>query len=237
MRAVLGIDAALTVAQPSGLAIVSEQQTRWQLTAVETSYQRFLALADRSLAAQARPSGPLPEASAPVEAASILCGHHVDLVAVDMPLSRLPITGRRCADNAVSRAYGARKCGTHSPSATRAGPLSAALADGFARAGYSLQTDKLVTPGLIEVYPHPALVELMDFQERVPYKIPEIRKYWPLLARSDGLIELCRHWGEIIACLDREIQGVATALPEPSLKAGGFNAKASEDSLDAIVCA
>src|SRR5205823_2442206 len=94
-------------------------------------------------------------------AASAQLGHHpVDLVAVDMPLSRAPIAGRRASDDAVSREYGGRKAGTHTPSASRPGPLGEALRDAFEGERYLLRTEAIGVPGLIEVYPHPALIEL-----------------------------------------------------------------------------
>jgi hypothetical protein len=40
IRAVLGIDAAWTLLQPSGVAVMSETSTGWHLVAVEASYQR-----------------------------------------------------------------------------------------------------------------------------------------------------------------------------------------------------
>lgn len=53
-----------------------------------------------------RPSGSLPGAHALLEAARAVSGVEVSLIAVDMPLSRTTITGRRTSDAAVSRAYG-----------------------------------------------------------------------------------------------------------------------------------
>jgi predicted RNase H-like nuclease len=41
---------------------------------------------------------------------------------------------------------------------------------GFELAGYSLRTDTIARLGVIEVYPHPALVELAGAAERLPYK-------------------------------------------------------------------
>jgi hypothetical protein len=83
----------------------------------------------------------------------MFCGRPVDLIAIDMPLARSPIVGRRTCDDAVSRAYGGRKCGTHSPSASRPGRISEDLKNGFVRAGYPLLTDTIASKGTIEVYP------------------------------------------------------------------------------------
>ena len=86
------------------------------------------------------------------------------------------------SDDAVSRAYGARKCGTHTPSAVRSGRISDDLCETFERAGYPLRRDRIATPGLIEVYSHPALVELSGAPERLPYKAAKVWKYWPSLS-------------------------------------------------------
>ena len=149
MRAVLGIDAAWTLTQPSGVALAAEVSSGWRVIASASSYQRFLALANH-LPEEGRPSGSLPDAPALLASASILCGHPIDLVAVDMPLARTPIVGRRISDDAVSRAYGGRKCGTHTPSILRPGRMSDHIRDSFDLAGYPLVTNIMAPIGLIE---------------------------------------------------------------------------------------
>jgi len=235
-RAVLGIDAAWTLTQPSGVALVARRGSRWHLIAVAASYQRFLAAAG-SFDAEKVPSGAAPDATALLSAAWRLAGVPVDLVAVDMPLARSPIVGRRVSDNAVSRAYGGRKCGTHTPNALRPGPVSDTLLEGFADAGYPLQTGPLLPPGLIEVYPHPALVELTGAPERLPYKASKVRIYWPSCTAVERRARLHRQWSELVARLDAELVGVQAAMPPLDVTATGAEMKAYEDALDAIVCA
>jgi predicted RNase H-like nuclease len=235
--AVLGIDAAWTLAQPSGIALVAKEATGWHLVGAAASYQRFLALADCSLIAQARPLGSLPDVSKLLAAASKLCGGVVDLVAVDMPLARSAIRGRRCSDNVVSRVYGARNCGTHTPNAYRPGPVSEMLNEGCEQAGYPLLTHEILSRGLIEVYPHPALLELTGASERLPYKAAKAGAYWPSKTPSERRACLFHQWDKIIKSLEREVAGVATALPRLEHGASGWNVKAYEDVLDAIVCA
>jgi predicted RNase H-like nuclease len=166
-----------------------------------------------------------------------LCGCHVDLVAIDMPLALNPVTKRRTSDDKVSAAYGGRKCGTHSPSAERPGSISDALLAEFQRAGYALQTTSIASPGLIEVYPHPALVELFSANERLPYKFAKTRSYWPNLIIAERRGSLCSQWRQIVERLDLEIAGVADALVEPSAEASGIVLKAYEDMIDAVICA
>jgi predicted RNase H-like nuclease len=237
MRAVLGIDAAWTLTQPSGVAVAVELHDEWHLVAASTSYQRFQALADSRQPAEERPSGSSADASALLASASMLCGRPVDLVAIDMPLSRSPIVGRRTSDDAVSRAYGGRKCGTHSPSASRPGRISVDLKNGFERAGYPLRTDTIAPKGVIEVYPHPALVELAGASERLPYKASKVRSYWPSADPPERRDRLYKQWSEIVTLLEGEIAGAKAALPRLDLNATGIQMKAYEDALDAIICA
>jgi predicted RNase H-like nuclease len=237
MRAVLGIDAAWTSAQPSGVALVAETSNGWHLLAVESSYQHFDALADDRLTREDRPRGSRPDARALLASAAKLCGRPVDLVAIDMPLAHVPITCRRASDNAVSRTYGARGCGTHTPSAARPGPISDALREGFELSGYPLLTSAIRPPGVIEVYPHPALVELARAPARLRYKASKVRSYWPSLDRAERHRLLLREWDEIVSMLDSEIVGVRAAMPTLADTPTGIELKAYEDGLDAIVCA
>lgn len=237
MRAVLGIDAAWTLTQPSGIALVVETIEGWHLNALAPSYQRFHACADDGLAPEIRPTGSRPDAAALLDSCSRLCGRKPDLVAIDMPLSVQPIEGRRCSDNAVSRAYGNRQCGTHTPSSLRPGLISGELRIGFEAAGYPLQTVVIAPPGLIEVYPHPALVELANAAERLPYKAAKVRRYWPDCKPEERRVALYSQWRKIIRLLEDEISGVAVALPELAVTASGTEVKSYEDMLDAIVCA
>jgi predicted RNase H-like nuclease len=237
MRAVLGIDAAWTATQPSGLAVAIESDSGWRLIGVATSYGRFHDWAEGHPLGGQRPSGSSPDAPSLLSAASKLCQRSIDLVAIDMPLAHTPIVGRRFCDDEVSRAYGARKCGTHSPSAIRPGRISDDLKTGFERAGYPLLTNAVASPGVIEVYPHPALVELASASIRLPYKASRVRSYWPSATASERRLLLYQKWGEIVSLLDAEIAGVAAALPGLDVNAGKIELKAYEDSLDAVVCA
>ncbi|MFZ0204799.1 MAG: DUF429 domain-containing protein, partial [Roseiarcus sp.] len=139
MRTVLGIDAAWAGTQPSGVALAEETERGWRLKAAASSYARFEALAALAPETPAQ-RGMKPDAIALLATCRHLTGREPDLIAVDMPLSRLPITGRRKSDNLVSSFYGARKCGTHSPSEQRPGPVSDGLRSALEERGYVLWT-------------------------------------------------------------------------------------------------
>lgn len=74
MPAVLGIDAAWTLTQPSGVALATETYSGWSLIATASSYQRFYALADRRLTGEQRPPG---------------CGHFVHALGTDAAFDAL----------------------------------------------------------------------------------------------------------------------------------------------------
>lgn len=236
VRAVLGIDAAWTLKQPSGVALVVERQGRWQLAATAPSYDHFLAHAAGD-SPPGRPAGSKPDVEALLAAAATVAGVPVSVVAIDMPLSLSPITGRRAADNAVSAAYGARHCSTHTPSVIRPGQVSEDLRHGFELAGYPLCTTEVRAPGLMEVYPHPALVELAGAPHRLPYKASKVRKYWPTETPAGRRDLLLAQWTEIANLLSTELGGIAECLPALHAAPTGVDLKAHEDILDAIVCA
>ena len=235
MGRVLGIDAAWTPSQPSGLALVAEAEGKWKLLATAPSYDHFIALSQcRTI--DGPPKGSVPNVVQLLDAAATLAGGKIDLIAVDMPLSREPITCRRASDDLVSRAYGSRHCSTHTPSATRPGRISDDLREAFDTAGYPLLTT-MGNGGLCEVYPHPALVELARAPRRLPYKISKIRNYWPddiPAVRREKLIE---QWAAIVSLLDLQLLGTADQLQPPPLEARTVAFKAFEDRLDAVVCA
>lgn len=236
MRAVLGIDAAWTANEPSGLAVTVNDGSGWSLRATASSYIDFVQPSDPDLGLK-RPRGSIADAVALLDFSHRLLGHPVDIVAVDMPLALEPITARRVSDNKVSSAYGARQCGTHTPSAFRPGPISDNLRRDFEGLGYHLATIAVKTPALLEAYPHPALVELMDAPKRLPYKHGKTRNYWPtdtIVQRRANLFDV---WRSIISHLENEISGVSEHLRLPGENDRGYRLKAFEDRLDAVVCA
>ncbi|RUZ81270.1 DUF429 domain-containing protein [Mesorhizobium sp. M7A.F.Ca.US.006.01.1.1] len=235
MRAVLGIDAAWTMTQPSGVALVIENSNGWELRAVAASYRAFCSIAEGNAVSH---SNPAPGAQEVLTAASALAGLPVDLIAVDMPLSRTPIQARRASDDSVSRAYGQRWASTHTPSAFRPGAVSDALRFGYEQRGYELRTSGDVSSGLVEVYPHPALIEFAASERRLPYKFGNRRKYWPDEPRYVRLLNIWREMRTIVGLLDNEVAGVEQALSAFNWEAASAKEwKAYEDMLDAVVCA
>ena len=235
-RAVLGVDAAWTETEPSGVALAVEAEAGWRLAAVEESYGCFLARARGDATVEARSAGSRPDPGALVEASTVLCGRAPDCVAIDMTVGPNPIVGRRRCDDEISQLYGARKAAVHSPSAARPGPISDELRAGFDALGLEVRSEPPAN-GLIEVYPHAALIAFMEERERLPYKAGKTLTYWPGLPIAQRHAKLREVWARIVGALDCRIAGVAEALPVPRPDMRGRPLKAFEDKLDAVVCA
>ena len=242
MPAVLGIDAAWTPAQPSGLALlVQGPGVRWRCAALAPSYDSFAALARGTpVDWEERPAGSRPDAGALHGAAAALAGAVVAVVAADLPLSTQPITARRRADSAISRAFGARGASTHSPSAVRPGALADRLRQELAHHGYPLATGATrpgSIPALIEVYPHVSLLALTGRDFRLPYKVQRSSRYHPGATIRERIHRIISEFTSIVARLGEQIGGIELELPAaddvPSLAA----LKRYEDAIDGLVCA
>lgn len=233
MRSVLGIDAAWTEKHASGVAVAVEDANGWRLKGAWPSVAHFLAEAYGQPSPE-KPSGGFGPANDLLAAARGLAGSLPDLVAVDMPMAVEPITGRRASDDALSRAYGAKWCAAHSPSSARPGAISDHLRHGFAEAGYGLCISEIAIPGLIEVYPHPALVELCDEPKRLPYKVGKIRSYWPKLSPKHRRSLLEGEWSAIGTVLEAYLLGSEAFCTGFDLSPAQL--KAQEDMIDAIIC-
>ena len=242
MRSVLGIDAAWTKSEPSGVALVIEHDAGWICKAVAPSYDAFIALAEGTVAANwAEKSypGSVPDVPRLLEAAKRLAGVPVNLVAVDMPIALSPFSGRRLADDEVSRAFGRRKCSTHSPSADRPGQLGEELRKELAAVDYRLKTSSMLSPlrSLIEVYPHPALLSLLEREERVRYKVSKSRKYWRVESVPTRIRNLLSEFTAIYTALTQKLGSLPFILPNSQDIKHLSSLKRYEDALDALVCA
>jgi len=69
MTTILGIDAAWTATQPSGVAVVSSTACNRRLIFAGSSYRHLLAQAEEDLISTSRPSGSVAEAAALLAAA------------------------------------------------------------------------------------------------------------------------------------------------------------------------
>lgn len=239
---VLGIDAAWTAQQPSGVALVEQGTHGSKCVAVSPSYDSFLALAEGiPLDWTVRPIGSRPAMGPLLAAAERLGGRPVDLIAFDMPLSTEPICTRREADRQVSQVFGSRGCAVHSPTVHRPGNIANDVRESLQELGYPLKVagDPAGPEGVIEVYPHVALLALLQLDFRLPYKVSRSSQYWkaeqlPVAARIQRLLE---RFEQIRAALEQQIGSIALFLPASQDVASLASLKPLEDVLDALICA
>lgn len=241
MTLIMAIDAAWTDTEPSGVALLAANESRWNCLCVAPSYDTFINCAHSTDVdwGQGNFHGSRPDVLELLQAARKIAGTDVDLVAVDMPIATIPFSTRRAADNAISVAFGGRGCSSHSPSAVRPGTLGAELTDQFRRAGYELVTSAdnvSVARKLIEVYPHPALLALLGASYRIPYKVQKSSRYWPHINLRERIVRLLAQFADIHAAICAEIDGVSLALPTPTAVLSLSSLKRYEDALDALVC-
>lgn len=246
MTSILALDPAWTPHQASGVALLVERDTKWSCRAVAPSYDQFFELAEwRAVDWDDTPRGAMPDATRLLDAATrLLGGVAVDLVTIDMPIATLPVIGRRACDNAVSSAFGARGCSTHSPSPSRPGPMGQNLTRQFNDLGFAVATTA-TAPGttnvIAEVYPHPALLSLLNESYRLKYKISHARSYWRDEAMTPAKRRHCivDEWRRIYDELARSISPIDIWLPSTTQveTMSTSRLKRYEDALDAVICA
>ena len=240
---VLGIDAAWTTHQPSGIALVQRSKPGWSCLANAPSYAAFIAqAAGQAWDPEQKATGSRPDPTALLQASQQLADAEVSCVSVDMPLATTPITSRRAADTAISSRFGPKGCAVHSPSAERPGAIADQLHADFAALGYPLHTssgDDQAAPALIECYPHVALLALLTRNYRVPYKVSRSGQYWKAEqpSHSERIERLLEQFRAIKAGLDDHISGIPAFIPEPSEVTTLASLKPVEDMLDGLICA
>ena len=229
MRAVLGIDAAWSQHNDSGVALIEETSAgQWRCVAVAASYKRFL---EKVGLAESQEFSEMPAVLVDASGRQLAVGVDLVLVVADIPLARTEISERRNADNEVSRKFGGQGCGTHSPPAKGFGEHSADMRVGFAAAGFPLATDKLLDRCLVETYPHPALMALMHEDYRIRYKA----RAWKGVPAAKAKVERIEQFRRIAARLSEHIDGID--IPWPLERVTTAELKALEDQIDALVCA
>ena len=97
--------------------------------------------------------------------------------------------------------------------------MSEELRQGYQDAGYHLvttDTEPRPAHSLLEVYPHPALLSLLQLEKRLPYKVSKSRKYRPDLLRDERYARLLVSQHLIPEGLTlQDIDGLDLPLPAP----------------------
>jgi predicted RNase H-like nuclease len=240
MALVLGIDAAWTEAGSSGVALLECTKGERRVIACAPSYASFVAYSENIPIDWRKPADGSLDVFELLKAAKRLGRATIDVVAIDMPVARTKITGRRAADQTISAEFGSAWASTHSPTLQRPGAYGHNLTENFRSAGYSLATahEHSAPCSLIEVYPLAAFVRLMNVSKRPPYKASKSAKYWKESRRPEERIgKLLDVWSEIVRCLRSDISELNFKVPDRRKIAHLSELKPYEDALDAVISA
>lgn len=155
-------------------------------------------------------------------------------VAIDAPLIIENVGGQRACETLIGRAYGARHASCHTSNLTRyPDAASVRLARALVTSGYVHAGAGRLPRVVLEVYPHPALIELFALPLALKYKKGSAA------LRAAGLARLQQLIGSLTDAeprlLTNALLSVLLSTQPSSLR--GRARKELEDSLDAVVCA
>jgi predicted RNase H-like nuclease len=237
---VLAIDAAWTEREPSAVALLQQVGEHWHCLALAPSYAQFMALAEGTPVNWAdKPVGQAPELGPLLDAAYQLGKQRVNLITLDMPVSTVTITGYREAERAIARRFSKFGCAAHSPGISRPGKIGRAYTDDLEQLGFKLgvaDTRAGTSKRLLEVYPHPALMNLTQADYRLEYKAGRTSRYWPGLPVSERKQKLLYIYKNILDTLAQHISNIRLTLPDELGEQPFSFFKRYEDAIDALIC-
>jgi predicted RNase H-like nuclease len=239
-NSILAIDAAWTASEPSAVALLQQLDNHWHCRALAPSYAQFISLSnDLPVDWSKKTTGQVPDMAQLLNAAINISGQKPAIITVDMPVSNVLITGYRAAERAIAKAFSKKGCAAHAPSATRPGKISEAYTKRLEQHGFELGvvgTEAGTVNRLLEVYPHPALLRLMNAEYRLEYKAGKTSRYWPELSISERKQKLYYIYKNILAVLGQVIQDIDLDISESLIQQPFSHFKRYEDAIDALVC-
>jgi predicted RNase H-like nuclease len=230
---ILGVDAAWTNKEPSGVSLIRySDDSLPELIRVGRSYEEFC---NGKIQWSNSPNGSLPNFREILNSFE----EQVDIIALDIPLSPEPITGRRTSDNMISAKYGKFGASTHTPNIDRPGEVAITIYQQLTELGFEWAYEFSEEPSFIEVYPHTAIIELFSFKYRFPYKISKKGKYWPEASPQMRNRNIISNLQELKGRLQFEVKNVESFLVDLDQEKQYSTRflKGYEDLLDSIISA
>jgi predicted RNase H-like nuclease len=233
---ILGVDAAWTANGSSGLCLMQlEKGSKPAVLQLARSYQEFQ---EGEIKWNEKATASAPRLDEIIRQ----IGRTPEVVALDIPLSPAPITGYREADRQIARRYSRMGAAVHSPTKDRPGKIAEMLyhqltASGVSWAGVGAKPDQ---PYFMEVYPHVTIIELLQLDYRLPYKVQKKGQYWKEATAEERYRKSIRQLKFLKKGIETELQNpLDEFLPElqESEKYTIHFLKSYEDLLDAIICA
>lgn len=153
-------------------------------------------------------------------------------IAIDAPLIITNLTGMRQCERGIGKLYGAKGASCHTANlALFPNAVSVQLSRQLQQLHYQHITG---ARWQIEVYPHPAIIELFNLDYRLAYKKGTVAQ------RKAGQLQLANHLQAIETRLPFALQlggSVSIAMTEDTInQLKGEQLKKNEDKLDALVC-
>lgn len=153
-------------------------------------------------------------------------------VAIDAPLIIKNKTGQRNCEKEIGRTYGSRKAAAHTSNTTLyPDAKSVEISNHLSHMGFSHCDSERWQ---IECYPHPALIEIFNLDERLKYKKGRVSE------KKDGQIQLSRLI-QRLATSPTLILNISASITDHLNESyiaslAGQDLKSNEDALDAIIC-
>ncbi|MDW7661693.1 MAG: DUF429 domain-containing protein [Bacillota bacterium] len=236
----LGIDAAWTNRQPSGVCLIkSEDGNQCKIIRLGRSYAEFES-------GDIEWNQKLANSTTSLSKILTTCSELValpDCIAVDMPISSYHIKSRRECETAISKEYGGRGASTHNPNEDRPGLISVELFNYIINSGYLWMTNGMdhKEKSLIEVYPHTAIIEYLGLDYRYEYKVSKKNKFksWALLSPSQRQQKLIQNLNNLVSRLSIRVPNIYDFFIELNLETHYTQAqlKGYEDAIDSVICA
>lgn len=228
---VLGIDAAWTSKGSSGIALLKcLPDSLPELVRAGRSYEEFCY---GKIDWVKTPQGTLPN----FKDIFYSVNEKVDIVALDIPLSPKPISGRRNSDNIISHKYGKFGASAHTPSINRPGQISTSIYEQLIKHGYTWSFKHTVLQTFIEIYPHTAILELFNFNYRFEYKVSKRTRYWPNLTPEIRKKNIVGKLLELKEKLKSEVNNLDDFLINIDIQSSFKILKSYEDLIDSIISA
>lgn len=236
----LGIDAAWTNKQPSGVCLLKNLDgNQCELLRLGRSYTEFESGRIEWNQKVINSSTSLNEV---LNACSYLDALP-DCIAVDMPIASYHIKSRRECETAISKEYGRKGASTHNPNENRPGSISVELYNCMTENGYLWMTNGMThaSKSLIEVYPHTAIIEYLGLDYRYEYKVSKKSTYksWSSLTPSQKQDKLIRNLEYLLNQLSLRVPNIFDHFTKLSSEAQYTQAqlKGYEDAIDSVICA
>lgn len=235
----LGIDAAWTVKEPSGISLIHcNDPHSCDILRAGRSFDEFIS---GSINWNEKVTGSEPKLDEIIDC----CKEYISLpniISIDMPIANYKIETRRFCENQISVTYGGKGASTHSPTKERPGNISVSYFEQLTKLRYVWKTkdSNIIGDSFIEVFPHTAIIEYLNLNYRYEYKVSKKNSYktWKHLSSEEKNLKLKDNLNYLTSFLSKRVINIYKYLPilrsEENYSMSFL--KGYEDLIDSIIC-